>query len=363
MFSHPLKTVALALVLIGTAPVGTGEPKEPVKFAFKGWFSNPVFTADGKVMGYAQMAALPYGARTAPTQIMMWKLGAAKEGLRIEGPADDSLLGPVAISADGKRLALGLWNTAVRLWDLESGKEIGRIEGSRGAQHLLFAPDGRTLGWVQDGEIHLADAATAKQIRHFGKEKDSPVATLAFAGDGTTVLTTHFQSTNFGGQQGGKNPTLRYQITCRAWEAASGKKLGQVGETVTETRKRLEGPPLCGLFVCQGGKKIVLVGDRGVIQFCDGASRKKDREIPVPWKVQADDPIRRVALSESAAVVAVASARGVLSVWDVATGKELRRVNTSQSIDHLALSPDGKTLAVTYQTPGQVGAVLLIYTW
>jgi hypothetical protein len=30
-------------------------------------------------------------------------------------------------------------------------------------------------------------------------------------------------------------------------------------------------------------------------------------------------------------------------------------VETGQSIDHLTLAPDGKTLAVTYQTPGQVG--------
>ena len=51
----------------------------------------------------------------------------------------------------------------------------------------------------------------------------------------------------------------------------------------------------------------------------------------------------------------------VIYLCEPATGKELGHFETGQSLDHVALSPNGKSLAVTYQTPGKVGAVMLIY--
>src|SRR2546427_81318 len=112
MFANDTKLLAALLLgwglLIPENPaVADGKP--PVKVEFTGWFSNPVFTRDGKTLVYAQMAALPYGARTAPTQLIFWNVAAGKEARKLDGPADDSLLGPIALSADGKRLALGLW--------------------------------------------------------------------------------------------------------------------------------------------------------------------------------------------------------------------------------------------------------------
>jgi WD40 repeat protein len=214
---------------------------------------------------------------------------------------------------------------------------------------------------LKDGEIHLTDAKTAREVGRFGKETDGPVTTFAFVDDGKVVLSGHSRQTDVTGAGGGKNRTLQYQLSYFARDASNGKKLRQVGETATETRRSLEGPPQHGLFPSADGKTVVLAGDRGAFQFCDWTTGKKDRETPVPWKPQADDPIRRVVLSGNAQTVAVATARGVVSVWDLSAAKELRRMETTLSIEHMALSPDGKTLAVTYQTPSQVGAVLMIY--
>jgi WD40 repeat protein len=343
----------------GALTQGKGMP--PVKIEFAGWFSNPVFTADSKNLVFAQMAALPYGARTGPTQIIVLSAGTGKEVRRLEGPSDDSLLGPVALSADGKRLALGLWNTAVRLWDLDGGKAIGRVDGSRGAQRLCFAPDGSSVAWLQNGEIHLAEPATAKELRHFAKDADGPVIALAFTNGGKSVISGHSQSTDVSGPGAGKNRTFKHQINYWARDAVSGKKQYQVGDTVTEMRKSLEGPPLAVLFPSADGKTVLLAGDRGVIQVCDASTGKKQRELAVPWTPQADDPIRWLAISGSGQRVAVATARGVVSVWDLSAGKEVPRLETGHSIDHLVLSPDGKSLALTYQVGGKVGAVLLIY--
>jgi WD40 repeat protein len=357
--------IALAALLTAAAALHThtaaAQPdgKTPAKVEFKGWFSNPVFAADGKSLVYGQMAALPYGARTGPTQIIRLSSPAAKEMRRIEGPDDDSLVGPVAMSPDGKRMALGLWNTSVRLYDLDSGKPIGRVEGSRGAQNVCFAPDGSTVAWLQNGDVHLADPATAKELRAFAKDADGPTVALAFGARG--LITAHAQSTDITGAGGGKNRTFKWDITYFARDATSGKKLFQVGDMMTETRKSLEGRPQFGLFPSADGKTVVLAGDRGMVQWCDATTGKKTREVPCPWKSAADDPVRKVAVSANGQVAAVATGRGVVSVWDLAAGKELGRLDTAHSIDHLTLPPDGRTVAITYQIGGQVGAVLLVY--
>jgi WD40 repeat protein len=355
MFRHRLKAAALAVAILALAGAD-----EPVKVEFPGWFSNPVFRTDGKTLVFARMESLPSGARTAPTQIVVWDVAGRKETRRQEGPADDSLLGQVAESPDGKRLALVLWNTAVRLWDLEAGKELARLEQSQGATHLQFTPDGRTLGWLRDDAIHLTDLS-GKKSRQFGKEEGVRLTTLAFADGGKVVLCGQLRATDAGRPGEGKNRSFKYEIGYWAHAAEGGKKLYQVGETVSETRPRFSGSPAHELFVSADGKKVFLVGERGSLQVCDAATGKKTRDVPVPWKSAADDPVRKLALSGDGKVAALATARGVVAVWDLAAGKELRRVETGQSLDHVALSPDGKALAVSHQTPGRVGAVLLIW--
>jgi WD40 repeat protein len=354
---HKLKTAALAagILLLMAA-------EEPAKVEFHGWYSNPVFSADGKTLVYVRLQALGPDSRTAPTQIILWDVAAAKERRRIDGPADDSLIGPVVISPDGKKLAIGMWNTAVRLWDLDGGKELRRFENSNGAMNVRFSPDGGTVGWLKNDEIHLADAATGKVVQHFGKEERTRLGNLAFGNGGKTVFSGHTKSTDVSGPGAGKNRTFEYQTTYWAREADGGKKLYQIGEKVTDTRRMFGGPPVHDLFVSADGKTVVLMGESGNIQICDEATGRRTRTVPVPWKVPADDPLRRLALSANGKVLASVSARGVIAVWDLAGGRELRRIETGQTIvEQLALSPDGKTLAVTHQTPGRVGAVLLIY--
>jgi WD40 repeat protein len=335
-----------------------GDTPAPIKIEYHGWFSNPVFSPDSKTLVYAQMAALPYGAKTAPTHFIVWNVTTGKQSQQIAGPADDSLVGSLALAPDGKHAALCLWNTAVRLWDLPAGKETGRVEKSQGAMQLRFTPDGGTLGWLRDGDIYLADAATAQQLRHFGKDGDSPVTTFAFVDGGKTVIGGHASSKV--AVPGGKNPTVEYQITFWAYEAATGKKLHQVGATATDLRKKFAGPPPHYVFVTDGGKSVVLATARGNLQVCDAITGKKDRDIPVPRKDQAES-VRQLALSTNGQIIAMMTTGGVITVWDLAAGKQLHQLTIGQSLDHFALAPDGKTLAVTHQTPGKVGAVLLIY--
>jgi hypothetical protein len=75
--------------------------------------------------------------------------------------------GPVAFSPDGKRLASGASDNAVRLWDAAGGKEIARLEGHKNqVDSVVFSPDGKRLAsGAFDNTVRLWDATGERRLR------------------------------------------------------------------------------------------------------------------------------------------------------------------------------------------------------
>jgi WD40 repeat protein len=68
-----------------------------------------------------------------------------------------SRVGGVALSPDGKLLATV--SGSVTLWDLETGKELARIEAGQQADQALFTPDGARLVMRLYGKIKVYEVA------------------------------------------------------------------------------------------------------------------------------------------------------------------------------------------------------------
>src|SRR5947209_14100421 len=64
----------------------------------------------------------------------------------------------VCVSADGKRLLSASYDTTVRVWDVESGKELKRIQAHQpAAKCAAFSPDGkRIVSGGDDGAALIA---------------------------------------------------------------------------------------------------------------------------------------------------------------------------------------------------------------
>jgi RNA polymerase sigma factor (sigma-70 family) len=157
---------------------------------------------------------------------MLWDVATGKEQRRIEYrdaplPRDQAGLpmavgGPrlnyrAALSPDGRFIAFGSQNRMIALHDVESGKEIRRIEELMDAPfQLAFSPDSRTLAWAgyYDPAVHLLEVSTLRE-RHRLTGHKGGVMSLMFSQDGGMLVSSGTDATALVWDLSGKLDTLQ----------------------------------------------------------------------------------------------------------------------------------------------------------
>jgi RNA polymerase sigma factor (sigma-70 family) len=243
----------------------------------------------------------------------------------LEGHADDVYA--LAYSRDGTRLATASRDGTVFVWDAATGKKLAALAGHQRAVHAVaFNRDGDVVATAgDDNTARLWDAATGRERHQL--EHHHPVAVVAFTPDGKTLLTGG--GTPASGDDGGQGE-LRY------WDVATGRE--RVPFSV-ELPKRIY-----NLILSADGKVLVTAaGNAFTVWDWDGKDGLKKRH-----SAQAEESAFAygMALSPDARTLAVTWDAKV-HLYDTDTGK--LRVTPEKSYvgvwGPLAFTPDGKAVA------------------
>ena len=244
----------------------------------------------------------------------------------------------IAFSPDGKTIASGGQDNALRLWDVETQTEIGTLEGHTGGPNsLFFSPDGRTLTSRDDDQtLRLWDVKTQTQI-HTLEGYTGTVESVSFSPDGRTLAS--------GGQDN----------SVRLWDVATRAEIGTLfGHTGY----------VSSVSFSPDGKTIASGSHDGTVRLWDVETQTEIGLLEGHiW------PVSSVSFSPDGKTIASGSNNNInnnvrtiynnwgydspVRIWDMDTQTEIGRLaGSSNSYSRISFSPDGQTIARMYTWAG-----------
>lgn len=284
------------------------------------------FSPDGRLVA----ASIPRRGSEADelgrTGLALWRLADRAVAVELKGLPTAYR---VAFSPDGRLVAAGGNDGALRIWDIRTGKLRLAIPVTPAVWAVAFSRDGRRLAAVVDDDrVGLWDAQTGAVLLGEGGHTGEIVA-LAAAADGRTAFTA--------GKEG----------TVRAWDTATGRPrwVAQLSLPVGWVSDLVLSP--------DGTAVVVRAGDR--VRVHNAAT---GREL---WRSADSVSVDRVAYSPDGTTLAALGLHMTVHLWDAATGRSRGKLVGYDGLGcraggSLRFAPDGNTLvAPAGRGPGAGG--------
>jgi len=279
------------------------------------------FTPDGKRAMSCSGAADPTRLGEGPMfSVRLWDL---ETGAQINSSEMPIGMFQVAISPDGRTALVSSPEPFVRVWDLESWREIGRLEGHEGwIPGIEFTPDGRrALSCSVDGTLILWDVRSGQAI-HRLTTRGGWLWAMGMSPNGHTALS------DSGETLGNTSMIL--------WDLETGEQIRSlVRHDLTE------GAGISGVAYMPDGRSALSSARDGYLIEWDLETGQEVRRLGRHSSLRT-----RVVVTPDGRLALTSGMDGTLMLWDLEPGELVRRWRAHGVIFDMALSPDGQTALV-----------------
>jgi len=313
-------------------PAGAMARLGTVRFRNEDGFRSLAYTPDGRMLVSGGWG----GARIwdSTTGKLIRQLGA-----ELPNPTE-----PAGLSPDGKRVAVGGWGSdkGGAVYEISSGRRLYRFGFPSIAVEGHFSPDGKVLAVYprNDDAIVLLNAADGKQL-HVLKGRNMDATSMSpyvfFSPDSTRLISA------------GRDSAIRF------WDVSTDKEIRQI---------EVGSPGISNMALSPDGNQLATVSFRRTMGPGGQSNYFADTQVRL-WNPNDGRELRKFTVptlqpKESAYPVGphllsfTPDSKALLTggwdqplcLWDPRTGKELRRVSTESGDRELAVTLDGKTLAL-----------------
>jgi WD40 repeat protein len=270
---------------------------------------------------------------------------------------------------DGKSLVF--IDSGARRIDAKSGREVSwhRVKQPGGYSRIAFAPDGKTVAFAAHGGVRVCDAESGDELYGLVGVSDGALA-VAFSPDGKVIaigsdhfrglsvvdLTTKQELPQFGQGHGARIEQIVFSADGRTLVSAAKDRTVRVWDTATAKLHR-------SIAVTEEYFFSVAPDARAMI-----AIKTAEGETPKGWKrsqeivvssIVNNDPPRRLPLElldldyrfSASERYLVGWRYQIVSVLDIASGKEAHRIASKSTPDKAVLSTDGRIVAISEPRP------------
>lgn len=258
------------------------------------WILSIAYSPDGQTLASSSFDATVKLWEVATGKLLRTFKGPEKkpEDKKPEDKKPEDWVFAVTYSPKGRTLASASRDNTVKLWSIETGKELFTLKQGSGrwgkteVYSVAYSPDGEVLAAAsKEGIIKLWDPMTGDKIRTLKGHEDW-VLYVTYSPDGYTLASASRDN------------------TIKLWDFRKGKLL----HTLQSPNPR--------------------------------ESENQGYKSP-----ELKYSVSRLAYSPDGNILASASYNQPIKLWDIGEGRELRSIEGHSTVYSIAYSPDGQTLA------------------
>ena len=280
-------------------------------YGHRSYVSSAAFSPDGTKIVSASV----------DKTIRIWDTNTGKQiGLPLEGHTDSVL--DASFSPDGKKIVSSSHDYTIRIWDAITGRQIGQpLTGHTGSvTTVTFSPDGKYIVSASaDKTIRVWDAITGNLIKQISTGHECPISSAAFSPDGTKIV------------------SASWDYTLRIWDVTTGKQIGEPLKGHTRLVNSASFSP--------DGKYIVSASSDKTVRIWD---TKTGKQVGESLEGHTSH-VNSASFSPDGKYIVSASDDTTIIIWDAATEEQIRQPLKGHTsfVKSASFSPDGKRIVST----------------